>query len=153
MTDYTDAAWENAKKDLMLKNKYPLLEVDIQFRGPPSVGKSTYGGALAEYLSGQGFDVLTRDESAPHTNTLYGCKNGIRSPFPEASNEEQTFEMFETNSAFSDPKFIGLWTYRPKGKKRQFCSSVMVNGEVQETGMYDEWTDALKEASEILEGT
>lgn len=145
MTDYTDAAWENAKKSLMLKNKLPLLEITIQLCGPPAVGKSTEGGLLAEYLSGQGFDVLIRDESAPRTNTLYGCKNGIKSPFP--------MQPTQLIDIFSHPRFIGLWTYRPRGKKRQFCSSVMVDGEVQETSMYDDWEDALVEASEILEGT
>ncbi len=52
------------------------------------------------------------------------------------------------------PRFVGLWTYRPHGGThggtRQFCVSVMVNGETQETEMFDNYGDALQAAGLIL---
>ncbi len=50
-------------------------------------------------------------------------------------------------------RFIGLWTYRPYGGTRRFCASVIVDGEVQETEMYNDWEDALRQAAGILEST
>lgn len=52
---------------------------------------------------------------------------------------------------FDDAHFVGLWTYRPHGKKRRFSASVMIDGEVQETSMCETWEGALVEAAEILE--
>ena len=54
---------------------------------------------------------------------------------------------------FDHPRFVGLWTYRPYGGQRQFCASVMVDGVVQETKMYDAWAEALNGAARILETT
>ena len=60
---------------------------------------------------------------------------------------------FLPTDAFNDPRFIGLWTYRPYGGSRHFCASVMVNGIVQETEMYDTWIEALTGAAHILDKT
>ena len=54
---------------------------------------------------------------------------------------------------FDNPRFIGLWTYRPHGRQRQFCASVMVDGEVRETEMYSTWSEALHAADGILDST
>ncbi len=48
------------------------------------------------------------------------------------------------------PKFVGLWTYRPHGSNRQFCASIMAAGTIQETDMFDTWTDALTAATGLL---
>jgi len=58
---------------------------------------------------------------------------------------------FLTVKVLDDPRFVGLWTYKPQGAKRKFCASVRVNGLVAETGMYDDWADALVGAREILD--
>ena len=51
------------------------------------------------------------------------------------------------------PRFIGLWTYRPYGVTRKFWVTVLVDGQVQETEMYDAWREALGGAARILETT
>lgn len=51
------------------------------------------------------------------------------------------------------PRFTGLWTYRPFGRKRKFCATVIVNGEPNETRMFIDWRDALKQAAEIIAET
>ena len=48
------------------------------------------------------------------------------------------------------PRFCGLWTYRPYGGRRKFCATVIVDGVVNETEMFDEWRDALHAAGRVL---
>lgn len=64
-------------------------------------------------------------------------------------------KTYGDNGVFTDvidhPRFVGLWTYKPYGAERKFCASVMVNGLVAETGMYENWEDALIGAKEILD--
>ena len=57
------------------------------------------------------------------------------------------------DNIFDNPRFIGLWTYRPYGGTRKYCASVVVKGTVQETEMYDSWQDAVQGAGEILQLT
>ena len=51
---------------------------------------------------------------------------------------------------FTHPRFCGLWTYRPHGEERQFCASVMVDGAVQETAMFNDWESTVAAAYHIL---
>ena len=54
---------------------------------------------------------------------------------------------------FSNPRFVGLWTYRAKGAPRQFSVTVLADGMVTETGFFETWTGALREAQDILDAT
>ncbi len=53
-------------------------------------------------------------------------------------------------SVLDDQHFVGLWTYRPAGRAREFSASVMIRGQVQETEMHTTWQDALDEAAKLL---
>ncbi len=61
--------------------------------------------------------------------------------------------MIRLDDVISHPRFIGLWTYRPHGAKKQFCASVMVEGVVSETEMCKTWQEAVEQAGAILEET
>lgn len=50
----------------------------------------------------------------------------------------------------NDPHFVGLWTYRPAGRAREFSASVMIDGQVQETEMNATWGGALIKAKALL---
>ncbi len=58
----------------------------------------------------------------------------------------------DIDSIITNPRFVGLWTYRSHGQPREFCASVMVDGEVQETRMCGNWNSALQQAGQILGG-
>ncbi len=59
--------------------------------------------------------------------------------------------MINLDDVISHPRFVGLWTYRPYGVKKQFCASVMVEGVVSETEMCGTWQEAVGQAGAILD--
>lgn len=48
--------------------------------------------------------------------------------------------------------FCGLWAYRPKGRRRRYCATVLVDGQITETGMHEDYLDAALEARQLLLG-
>ncbi len=61
--------------------------------------------------------------------------------------------MEDVTLVLDNPRFIGLWTYRPYGGTRHYCATVLVDGMVQETEMYDTWAEALTGARHLIETT
>lgn len=62
-----------------------------------------------------------------------------------------TLEDLIIEAVLEHPQFVGLWTYRPHARDRQFSASVMLDGQVQETEMSATWRQALSRAADILE--
>lgn len=56
----------------------------------------------------------------------------------------------QLREVITHPRFVGLWTYRPHARPRQFSASVMVDGETQETELFDNFDEALDAAGKIL---
>ncbi len=59
----------------------------------------------------------------------------------------------EISTIFNDPRFCGLWSYRPYGGRRRYCATITVDGLPTETELCDNWQDAVAAAGVILAET